>query len=549
MLTRAPSSRSLSAASLIILATLPFVPTLFAPFVADDYFHVEQATKLGDALTRGWVLPIDTGGAWWTPPGLSVQYFRPLVVITFVIDRFLFGAHAAGYHLTNLVLHATTTLLAWGVARRVLDKGVGAWAAAALFAIHPCHAQAVAWISGRTDVVASLFYVAAVLAHLHSRPLQRCTVKWLLLSLVLFFVALTGKEMAITFPAVILLHNLLRPEGESTVTRWIAPAAAGAVAAVYLGLRIALVGGFHPPPWPFAYHLGDAGLLRHLITAPILYLGDLTLFVPADPMVTLPFWTAHLAALAAFAVIVLATFRGTLLRTRGKGAWAWSLGWMAITLMPVATLTVGEHFLYLPSIGYSILVGSQVPAAASMVGAGARRQLAIVGALVFAVAVWRVEMFDGAARSAARTVAGVVAALDRAPEVRWLLVADLPVAASLAFPHAVRLARPERVVDSEILDITPTLHPRPQDRSSVTFVAPDTVTLRRDNGFLTSYIDRALAGPRPPFRPGDVIERPGYDVTIDETTEGRPLAFKVHLRDPSHTLVLRDTGRGVEPLY
>ena len=56
----------------------------------------------------------------------QVEYFRPLVVVFFAIDRLLYGLHPAGYHLTNLLLHAGTTLLVWGIGRRVLGHGFGA---------------------------------------------------------------------------------------------------------------------------------------------------------------------------------------------------------------------------------------------------------------------------------------------------------------------------------------------------------------------------------------------------------------------------------------
>src|ERR1019366_4705370 len=95
---RAGGSRARDAALLVLLATAALLPSLFAPFFADDYLHVEVAARWRDALTRGWILPIDLAGTWWTPRGLSVEYFRPLVVVSFAVDHVLYGAHAVGYH-------------------------------------------------------------------------------------------------------------------------------------------------------------------------------------------------------------------------------------------------------------------------------------------------------------------------------------------------------------------------------------------------------------------------------------------------------------------
>ena len=213
--------RARGATALLALTLVALLPTLVAPFFADDYFHVESAEHLRDALARGWVLPIDSLGAWWTPHGFSVQYFRPLIVVSFAIDRLLYGEHAFGYHLTNFALHACGTLLVWGVARRILGAGFGAWAAAALFGIHPCHTLAVGWISGRTDVLAGVLYVGAFLAYLESRPSPGApsrpgrSLALAALASGVFAVALLAKEMALTFPVILFADSLLRPRGES----------------------------------------------------------------------------------------------------------------------------------------------------------------------------------------------------------------------------------------------------------------------------------------------------------------------------------------------
>ena len=543
-LERLESSPRRGAAALGALGAIALLPTLASPFFADDYFHIEHAAHLREALTHGWVLPIDAAGAWWTPPGLSVEYFRPLVVVSFAVDRLLYGDHAAGYHLTNLLLHLATTLLLWGIARHVLGRGFAAWAAAALFAIHPAHTVAVGWISGRTDVLATVFYAAAFLLYLESRPLRAASAPRLALSCLGFALALLAKEMAITLPAVILAHNLLVPRGEPLARRLVVPAVMGLIGAGYFALRVTMLGGFHAPPQPFAYHFGDPGLWSHLAAAPFLYLADLVMFVPADPMATLPFWRAHLFLLLPFLAFILFIFAGTLKKVPSRRIGAWGLGWMGITLLPVLMLTMGEHFLYLPSLGYCLLVASQLPASPASIDAKQRRSLAVVAALVTVVCFGRTAMFYGFSRSAAHAIDDAVAALDRAPRAQRLLVADLPASAALAFPHAVQLARPLRHVEVEILSLLPRVMPDAGDLSTVTFSSPDVLELRRGNGYLESYLERALEGPPLRFHPGQTFARSGYDVTILDVSAaaGRIRSFSVHLLDPEHTLVLAPGG-------
>jgi hypothetical protein len=562
-LARLESSPAWGAATLAALCLAALFPTLLSPFFGDDYFHIEHAANLGDALTKGWVLPIEKVGAWWTRPGLSVEYFRPLVVLTFAADRALYGRFAGGYHLTNLLLHLATTLLLWRIARHVLGRGFAAWAAAALFAIHPAHTVAIGWISGRTDVLATVFYAAAFLLYLQWRARPGSPLR-LALACVAFALALLAKEMAITLPAIVLVHALLtrRADGaggdgvpgataaeggpESLPRRLIAPFALGLVALAYLAIRVKVLGGFHAPPVPFAYHLGDPGLALHLLTAPLLYLADLVIFVPPDPMATLPFWTSHLPLLAAFLAMVLFVFAGTMKKAPTRPLALWGLAWMGITVLPVLMLTMGEHFLYLPSLGYCVLVASQLPASPDAIDGKQRRSLAVVAGLVALVCFGRTAMFTWFSRDAAAAIEQAATAIDHAPRATRVLVADLPASAALAFPDAVRLARPDRPLDVEILSLVPRVMPDEDDLSTVAFDAPDRLVLRRPSGYLTSYLERALQGPPVAFRPGDTVQRPGYSVTVIEAgaPPGRLHAFDVKLFEPENTLVLARARAG-----
>ena len=534
-------TRGLEIGALIALASLPLLHSLFAPFFADDYFHLEIASGFPKSLWRGWVLPIDTAGTWWTPPGLVVEYFRPLVVLSFALDRACYGAHPAGYHFTNLAMHIASTLLVWAIARHTLGPGLRAWSAAALFAIHPCHAQAIAWISGRTDVLASTLYAGAFLLYLQSRPLRPESSRRFALSMVFFSLALLAKEMAITLPALMLVDCWLTPSKERPLRRFAAPAIAGFVAASYVGLRTYFIGGIHAPPSPFAHSIGDAGFFRHVLTAPFLYLADFTLFVPPDPMVTEPFWHRHPAAFAALATLAVAALWDTARRVAERRALVWGLAWMAITLLPVAMLTVGEHFLYLPSMGYCILFGARWPA----LDARSRPMLAATVASVLAISAGRTWLFDRVADASSRVVDEAAAALDRAPQATDLLVAELPWAASLAFPHALRLSRPDRRVRAEILSIGADVFAGAAP-SEVRFGASGRLELRRDGAFLGTYIERALAGPRPSFSSGQLFDRPSFTARIIDAPEGRLRAFEVDLKDPAHTLLLRGVGADIE---
>jgi hypothetical protein len=265
-------------------------------------------------------------------------------------------------------------------------------------------------------------------------------------------------------------------------------------------------------------------------------------------MVSLPFWNAHPLLLAIMGAIVLRVFWGTLTRVPDRATRSWGLAWMAISLVPVMALTVGEHFLYMPSIGYCVLVGSQLPSSTAQIDSKTRRALAGTAIGVLVVCVVRIVMFDAAASVSNRAVERSLAELDRHDAARSLLVADLPAGASLTFPYAIRLLRPGRDLDVETLSIAPYLLSSSGTGTSIDVRGDDHLEFHREDGFLRSYIERALQGPRAPFVPGETVERPAYTVTIVDTREGRLRSFDVRLHDWRSTLVLYNGEDGLRPL-
>jgi len=146
-------------------------------------------------------------------PG-SGYYFRPVVYLTYVLDKYLWDAHESFMHLENILFHAANSLLVYLVALRVATReksgheSTVALFAASLFALHPIATEPVNWISGRTDLLAGFFLFLSLyllLVSLDSRPSPLSIVSAVLATLS-FFIAPLGKETAIFwYPAGLLL--------------------------------------------------------------------------------------------------------------------------------------------------------------------------------------------------------------------------------------------------------------------------------------------------------------------------------------------------------
>ncbi|MGC8864057.1 MAG: hypothetical protein ACP5R5_14970, partial [Armatimonadota bacterium] len=141
-------------------AVLPYVPSLRGDFALDDvhlivnYPLAHSLAYLPQAFTRSFL------------PGAvdpDVVYYRPLVIASFQANYMIAGPNPLVFRLFNLLLHVTASLLVFALARRIVRDVVASGIAGMCFAVLPSRFEAVSWISGRTDLMSSVFALGAVL--------------------------------------------------------------------------------------------------------------------------------------------------------------------------------------------------------------------------------------------------------------------------------------------------------------------------------------------------------------------------------------------------
>jgi tetratricopeptide (TPR) repeat protein len=104
-------------------------------------------------------------GVWWALSAGTFGEWSPLATFSHMLDCQLYGVNPAGHYLTNLLLHAVSSVLLFLVLRRMTgDLWPSAWVAA-IFAIHPMHVESVAWIAERRDVLSGLFFMLTLGAY------------------------------------------------------------------------------------------------------------------------------------------------------------------------------------------------------------------------------------------------------------------------------------------------------------------------------------------------------------------------------------------------
>lgn len=349
----------LLASAVALTAFLIYIQTLKSGFIWDDIAWLSHPLKLSENPLRHFL-----GGG-----GL---YYRPLTYISLGVD---FGFHhldPLGYHVTNIVLHVMASLVVFLTAFYMMnpaDMGdpaagsrrqmTGAFIAGMVFAIHPIHTESVAWISARTDILCTLLFLLAFLAFMIYERDQR--LQALLLSAVFFLFSLFSKESAVSFMIIVPAYCLLRHMPAKRVL--VSFAVIASVLIAYFTLRNA--GIFHmmlTPPGDKAAFFSPSITLANFI--PLMsgalgyYVEKLVVPFHLNLMPDIPTRPVY------FLISVLPFVFGALMYFSGLRTETFLIAWVIATLSPSVfilfsqvAVPLGERYLYLPSVGFSILAG------------------------------------------------------------------------------------------------------------------------------------------------------------------------------------------------
>ena len=135
-----------------LLAILVYLPAFNADFTLDDVLIVEENTyvKSLDKIPDIWTSHYWAGKLDASDDGL----YRPLTLTTYTLQYAMFGEKPFAFHLINILLHAAVCLVLMKFVQLLFKEAWLVAMAGMLFAIHPLHAEAVAGIVGRAELLA-----------------------------------------------------------------------------------------------------------------------------------------------------------------------------------------------------------------------------------------------------------------------------------------------------------------------------------------------------------------------------------------------------------
>jgi tetratricopeptide (TPR) repeat protein len=224
---------------LVVAIVIIYAPALRNGFVWDD-----TALILRDPLIRSWRLIPEGFQHFLFTDATASDFYRPIQRLTYTFDYALYPLAAWGYHLTSILWQAGAALALMFCANELLQlcgvdlnrRRLVSFAAALVWAVHPIHSAAVAYISGRADPLAACFGFLGIAAALRSvRAEGGEQWKWWFVAAASFLMGALSKEMALMFLVVLLVIFTVRRRWKPLVG---AGAVAIVVAVIYLSLRL-----------------------------------------------------------------------------------------------------------------------------------------------------------------------------------------------------------------------------------------------------------------------------------------------------------------------
>lgn len=353
-----------------------YMNTLQNGFVYDDAIQVLGNPWIKDISNFPHIF-LSNVGAYRTEGWVS-NYYRPLMHIIYMINYSIFSFKPWGFHLTNIIFHAGVSILVFIVTNTLISKEIKAFnsrrsirgatallpafVAAILFAVHPVHTEVVAWVAGIPELSFSFFLLLAFYLYIDEDTIWG---KKYIFSVLAYFVAILGKETAITLPILIFAYDFHFKKERSVaisiqMKRYMPYII---VTAIYFAMRTYALGGFAPkrsesPLSDYVYFINIFPFFASYL-GKLVFPLNLNVFHVFHPIQSLLEWKGVVG------LFVTSTFITTIFLPKHVGRLgAFGLIWIAVTLLPVLYIPVlsenpfAERYLYMPSVGFVFLIAT-----------------------------------------------------------------------------------------------------------------------------------------------------------------------------------------------
>lgn len=371
-----------------------YANTLSNGFVYDDKNQVMENTWIRDP---GSIPEIFSSEVWGFTPRERSNYYRPMMHLIFMAEYGIFGLNPAGFHLGNIIMNAGVVIMVFFIALAFFPNRILlSLLMALLFAVHPVHTEAVAWVSGVTEISYALFVLLALYFYI---KVEGGKAWYSILSVVSFILAVLSKEQAPGLLIFIVAYDAFfrKERFRGALGRYLPYVI---ITGIYFLIRTIAVGGLvpankHAGLSVFQYVINAFPLFAKYLVMLVLPVG-LNVFHVFHPVSSLFTWKVLGSVL-----LTIGFLAGMVYSFKKDRKIFFSIVLILIPLIPALYIPAlglnafTERYLYLPSAGFVFLLGAVVE---HMKGTNTQR-VAVVVLFVIAViysagtvnrnAVWR----------------------------------------------------------------------------------------------------------------------------------------------------------------
>ncbi len=279
------------------------------------------------------------------------ELYEPLVLFSYQVEHALFGFDPFFFHLDALLLHILNVLLVFFLLRFFFRAPSVSFFGALLFAVHPLHAEAIAWATARKELLFTSFFLLSLLAYLRSKKG---------LSLFFFLGSLLSKVTGVGLPFLLLLYELReRKNSLQNALKVLVPFFA-------LSMIFLVVGAIGQRQSVFGLSLLNFLLLagaRVVFALEKFFLPfHLAPLYPAPPITLLSArYLLPIILIPAVFVLIFRFFRRNHTALFGGTLFLLTLGPSLLSYVQADTVMLGaDRYMYLPSVGVILFLGSVI---------------------------------------------------------------------------------------------------------------------------------------------------------------------------------------------
>jgi len=339
-------------------------------------FHFDDIPSI---LEKPWIRGLDK-----IPQFLFSFFQRPLVILSFNINYAVSEFSVWSYHLFNIIFHVLATLLVYQLAHRALDylkefspqKGFAFFPfyVAMIFALHPLNTQSVTYISSRSSLLVTVFYLGSLILFFKGfKPWKETGRKrWghFLGSGICFLLGGFSKETIVTLPAMLFLFHFYFISRETpkawiaTNAKWIFLLAIPLLA--FVGYKQLAAGGLLSAS--SAYLQPGTWFLTQTSVVPFEYFRKMLFPFNMNIDIDFPILSDWLQSESWLGMVVLGLFIIFWVRISshssetdsleaGRRCVGFGMAWILLTLLPTSSFiplldVAVEHRTYLPVVGF-----------------------------------------------------------------------------------------------------------------------------------------------------------------------------------------------------